>query len=127
MAKKDRQIERTIEITGLLHAFGEATKEVVFYTPKAKLLREIEANDQAGEQSLAIASSLTAIPMEQLDELSLTDGMIVIGVAADIVKKSSDQAQAVLASLGIDAEDDEDEEAQELEGGSPAQPESVSS
>lgn len=119
MAKKDRQIEKTIELTGTIHAFGEESGELVFYEPRAELLRSIEANDQAGEQSLAIVSELTGVPMEQLDDLSLTDGMIAIGVGADIVKKSSDQAQEILKSLGILDEDDEEEEAQEREAGAP--------
>lgn len=127
MAKRDRQIERTVKITGTLNAFGEEAGEIVFYAPRAALLREIEANDQAGEQSLAIVSSLTGIPMAQLDDLSLTDGMIAIGVGADIVKKSSDEAQKILSSLGILDVDDEEEEALEHKESAPDKPAALNS
>ena len=119
MATKDRQILSTFPLKTPIHAFGEEMRELAFYEPKAKLPREIEANDQMGEQSLAIVSSLTGIPVPILDTLSLEDGIVAIGVGANIVKKNSEPAESRLRALGIyDDPEESKAEANELEDGS---------
>ncbi len=130
MESKDRQtgsIEMTVPLVDGFHAFGSLQMEIVFYKPRAALLREIEANDAAGEQSLAIAANLADIPIELLDTMSLEDGFVVINAAGSIVKKSSVAARKRLRALGIlppleEGEEDEEGEALGSETGSEEKP-----